>query len=245
MKKKMVLLLCSAMMAVSLIGCGQSADATVKEQNRTEYSSEIENAKKETEKQETESEETKEAFRTIFPLATDIDMNQLENCIVAVSFEDGDVYVDDTGALQIHVKVYTYDMYDMVDISLLEEGDVLRMNQQEVLVETLERTETGLVFINGGLDNGGYELITTDNGTYFETGYSDKKSYYEVGEVTIRVSPDFVFTDSSDLDKGEVTYYPGDFLTSDAGILYHFIPDNTSILIEDGMVTAMYRVYMP
>lgn len=238
MKKKMVLLLCGMLMTASLIGCGASSDVNSKEENRTEYSSE-------TKKEEIESEETTEGFASILPLPSDIDINHLENCTLAVSFGDGDVYVDDTGALQMHVKVYTYDMYDMVDISLLKEGDVIRMNQQDVRIETLERTETGLVVINGGLDNGGHELITTDSGIYFEIGYSDKKSYYEVGEATIRVSTEFEFTDSSDLDKGEVTYYPGDFLTSDAGIIYYFTPDNTSILIEDGIVTAMYRVYTP
>ena len=53
------------------------------------------------------------------------------------------------------------------------------------------------------------------------------------------------FYDSSDLDRGEVTYYPGDFLTDNAGIVYHFVPDNTSIVIENGMIIEMYRSYMP
>ena len=52
------------------------------------------------------------------------------------------------------------------------------------------------------------------------------------------------FYDSSDLDKGEVMYYPGDFLTDKAGIVYHFVPGNTSIVIEDGKIIEMYRSYM-
>lgn len=58
-------------------------------------------------------------------------------------------------------------------------------------------------------------------------------------------SRDMNFYDSSDLDKGEVIYYPGDFLTDNAGIQYHFVPNNTSIVIEDGMIIEMYRSYIP
>lgn len=239
MKKKVIMWMSGVMLAISFIGCGSSTDADIKEEN-TEYLSQTESID-----EETENTEITEDTKTIVPLPSDVDVNKLENCTIAVSLEEGDVYVDDTGALQMHVKVYSYDKYDMVDISLLEEGDKIMMNQEEVQIESLERTESGLVLINGGLDENGHELMTRDDGVYFESGYSDKKSYYEVGEATIRVSADFEFIDSSDLEKGEVTYYPGDFLTLDAGILYYFTPDNTSILIEDGIVTAMYRVYTP
>ena len=56
---------------------------------------------------------------------------------------------------------------------------------------------------------------------------------------------DFEFVDSSDLDQGEVNYYPGDFLTDAAGIVYYFNPNNTSIVVEDGQVILMNRVYTP
>ena len=71
------------------------------------------------------------------------------------------------------------------------------------------------------------------------------KSYYEVGKATIRVSADMNFYDYSDLDKGEVIYYPGDFLTDKAGIVYYFVPNNTSIVIEDGKIIKMERRYTP
>lgn len=71
------------------------------------------------------------------------------------------------------------------------------------------------------------------------------KSYYPIGEASIKVSADFEFIDSSDLDRGETIYYPGDFLTDDAGIFYHFTPNNTSIVVEDGKIIQMTRVYTP
>lgn len=181
----------------------------------------------------------------ISPLPVTIDMNNLANCTLAVSFEKGDAYVDDTGVMQLKVTVYTYDLYDMIDIAMLKEGDTMVLRGQEVPVTSLTRTDYGSVEINGGLDVGGYELRTDNNTVFYETGYSDVKSYYALGEATLRVSADFIFTDASDLDKGEITYYPGDFLTDDAGIDYHFTPHNSSIVIKDGQVISMKRVYTP
>ena len=143
------------------------------------------------------------------------------------------------------VTVYTYDLYDMVDISNLKEGDIIVIQENEVLVESLETLESGLIFINGGMENGGYDFWHNDSGVYFEHGYNDMKSYYAIGDATIRVSTEFEFTDSSDLEKGEVTFYPGDFLIKDAGIVYNFTPDNTSIVVEEGKIIRMTRIYTP
>ena len=181
----------------------------------------------------------------ISPLPTTLDMNALDNCTLAVSFEKGDAYVDDTGAMQLDVTVYTYDLYDMVDIANLKVGDTIVIQGKDVMVESLETLESGLLFINGGMDNGGYDLWHNDSGVYFEHGYNDAKSYYSIGEATIRVSADFEFVDGSDLDKGEVTYYPGDFLIEEPGFIYRFTPNNTSIVVEDGIVTHMTRIYTP
>ena len=189
---------------------------------------------------------TPEPEKTVIsPLPVTIDTNRLENCTLAVSFDKGDAYVDDTGVMQLKVTVYTYDLYDMVDISLLKEGDIILLRGQEILVTSVHRTEYGSVQINGGLDMGGYELCTADTTVFFETGYSDLKSYYELGEVTLPVSTEFIFTDASDLDREEIIYYPGDFLTEEAGINYYFTPHNTSIVIQNGQVISMKRIYTP
>lgn len=177
----------------------------------------------------------------IVPLPETIDMEALDNCTLAVSFEEGDAYVDDEGAMQLDVTVYTYDLYDMVDIANLKEGDIIVIQGTEVQVESLETLDSGLIFINGGMENGGYDLWNDESGVYFEHGYDDAKAYYALGEATLRVSENFRFTDFSDSDKGEVIYYPGDFLT-DAGITYDFTPNNTSIVVEGGRVIFMTRI---
>lgn len=189
-------------------------------------------------------EDSGETNNVVVPLPNTVNMDELDNCTVAVSLEKGDAYVDDTGAMQMDVTVYTYDLYDMVDIDSLKEGDTIVIRGNKVTVESLEKNDRGLL-INGGLDNNGYEFKTDDTTVWYECGYNDAKSYYELGKTTIRVSTDMNFYDSSDLDKGEVIYYPGDFLTDNAGIQYHFVPNNTSIVIEDGMIIEMYRSYIP
>lgn len=248
MKKLLVLF----MVCCLFTACGKKEEVNV---NVTEQTKETEEVKEETAEEVTEGEAVEETIEevaetvtegaVISPLPTTIDMNALNDCTLAVSFEEGDAYVDDTGAMQLEVTVYTYDLYDMVDIANLKVGDTMMIQGNEVLVESLETLESGLVFINGGMENGGYDLWHNESGVYFEHGFNDAKSYYSIGEAKIKVSPDFEFSDSSDPEKGEVIYYPGDFLIDDAGIIYQFTPNNTSIVIEDGEVIAMTRIYTP
>ncbi len=239
-------------LALLLAGCGEVkpepevTEEQVIEQTEENTAVQEENMTTQEESTTTQEENTEpQEGKTISPLPVTIDMNQLDNCTVAVSFEEGDAYVDDTGIMRLDATVYTYDLYDMVDISLLEEGDTIVIRNQEVEVTTLERTEHGLVIINGGEENGGYDLFTDDSGVYYEMGFNDTKAYYPLGEATIRVSVDFNFYDNSDIEAGEKMFYPRDFLIDDAGIRYDFNANNTTIVIEDGQIIAMNRIYTP
>lgn len=182
---------------------------------------------------------------TVSPLPVSIDMAHLDNCTIAVSMEEGGAYVDDEGLMQMDVTVYAYDLYDLVDISRLKAGDTMILRQEPVLIETIEESSYGSILINGGLDLGGYELVTGEDTVYYETGYSDVKSWYALGNATIRVSPDFVYTDRSDLDQDPILYYPGDFLIPDTGIDYDFTPHNCTITIQDGLAISMEKIYTP
>ena len=179
----------------------------------------------------------------IHPLP-DTAMDNLNDATLSISLEEGNAYVDDTGKMQMDVKIYTYDKYDMVDISMLKVGDVLVTHDGEVEITDLSRKESGTILINGGLDENGIELITDETGVFYESGFSDTKNWYQIGEVTIRVSVDFLYHDTSDPDRGEVLYYPGDFLIG-AVTDFHFTPYNTTIRVENGQIMEMYRVYTP
>lgn len=186
---------------------------------------------------------TEDTASTVYPLP-DSTMDTLDNATFAISLEEGDAYVDDTGIMRMDVKVYTYDLFDMVDIAGLKSGDTIVTHTGEVKVSSVERNDYGTVLINGGLDEGGIDLFTDDGGVYYESGYSDTKSWYEVGEVTLRVSADLEFRDNMDLDKGEQIYYAGSFLVGEVTD-YHFTPHNTTVRTENGQIVAMERIYTP
>ena len=180
----------------------------------------------------------------VTPLPVAIDITELEDCTVAISLEKGDFYTDKTGAVMMDVTVFVYDLYDMVDVALIKEGDTILRGQEEVLVSSVEHDESGLVLINGGHAKGGFELYTEENTVYYERSDSDGKSYYELGKVSLPVSPDFVYNDASDLDKDAVTFRAEDFLKDAVDIDYQFNANNTTIQIENGYVTAMTKVHI-
>ena len=184
-----------------------------------------------------------ETGATVSPLP-DTTMENLTDAILSVSLEEGGAYVDDTGKMQMDVKVYTYDKYDMVDISELKEGDTIVTHSGEVEVTSIERTEGGLICINGGQEEGGFDLFTDESGIYYEIGFDDAKNWYEIGEATIRVSADFVGYDNADPEQGEIIIYPGDFLV-DAVTDYNFTPYNTTIRAVGGEIVEMNRRYTP
>ena len=184
-----------------------------------------------------------EAARVVSPLP-DATMENLTDAILSISLEEGGAYVDDTGAMQMDLKIYTYDRYDMVDIAALEVGDFIVRYSGVVDVTSVERTETGMVLINGGLENDGFDLVTDESGTYFEVGYNDHKNWYEIGEATIRVSADLTFTDKSDLEQGEMIFFAGSFLVGEV-TNYDFTPYNTTVRVENGQIIEMERRFIP
>lgn len=181
--------------------------------------------------------------QTVAPLP-DNTMDQLNDGIFSVSLEAGDAYVDDTGKMQMDLLIYTYDRYDAVEIANLKAGDRISGHAGEIAVTSVEQTQTGTVLINGGLDQGGMDLVSEGGGVYHETGMNDAKSWYQVGEATIRVSTEFEGTDNADPELGEVILYPGSFLTDEV-TNYDFTPYNTTIRVEDGQIVELNRHYIP
>lgn len=192
---------------------------------------------------ETTAAEQVEESKILAPLP-DTTMENLIDAILAVSLEEGGAYVDDTGVMQMDLKIYSYDKYDMVDVAGLKVGDVIFGHSGAVTITSIEQNGTGSIAINGGLNGDGFDLVTEEDGIYYERGYNDSKNWYEVGTATIRVSVDFEGVDSADLEKGEVTIYPGDFLVG-AVTNYDFTPNNTTVRVENGQIVEMNRVYIP
>lgn len=171
-------------------------------------------------------------------------MENLSDAILSVSFVEGDAYVDDTGKMQMDLKIYTYDKYDMIDMANVKVGDTIIRHAGAVEVISVEHGKAGRILINGGLDSDGFDFATDDDGVFYEIGYNDAKNWYQIGEATIRVSADFQGADNADVELGEVILYPGDFLIG-AVTNYDFTPQNTTIRIENGQIVELNRRYIP
>ena len=185
----------------------------------------------------------KETVRKILPLP-DTTMENLTDAILAVSLEAGGAYVDENGNMQMAVTVYTYDQYDMVDISMLHVGDTIVRHSGEVEVTSKEQNEAGTIHINGGLDNDGFNLVTDDSGIFYEMGYGDSKNWYAIGNVTLPLSADFTGVDNADLDYRDLALTADSFLTGEV-TNYDFTPYNTTIRVENGQVVELERRYTP
>lgn len=231
MKSKLIVICALAMVVLTLVGCASSGAGTPGSEKNTGASS--------------ENGAGAATGATISPLPIDVDMNDLTNCTLDVSFGKGDAYADDTGKMQLTVTVYAYDTYDMVDIATLKVGDTIVLRGESIAVTELTEDETGTLLINGGMDNGGYSLIAGDDSVYFAVDCDDVKLYYTLGEVTLPVSENFKFEDSYDKENPSQLHDSGDFLTDDAGIIYDFVPGNTTITVENGYVVTMTRCYIP
>lgn len=234
MMKKLVLLV--AVICLMLTGCGKSGADTKAPENADPVGSE-------TTQSASGNAEQSAAAGVVSPLP-DTTMENLTDAILSVSLEEGDAYVDDTGIMRMDVKIYTYDKYDMVDIANLKEGDTIVTHAGEVEVTSMERTASGLIFINGGLEEGGFDLFTDESGIFYESGFNDAKNWYEVGEETLRVSEAFEGRDQSNPELGEVLFYPGSFLIGEI-TEYNFTPYNTTIRVEGGQIVEMTRMYTP
>ena len=234
--KKLILL--TVVLCLLLVGCGKSFPEATTEREQ------LDSTKAETELVDSASGEQDVALAvTVYPLP-DTTMENLTDATLSISLDEGDAYVDDTGKMQMKVKIYTYDLYDAKDITQLKVGDIIVRHADEVTVTSVERGESGFLCINGGLEGGGFDLAAGGGGIFYEIGFNDVKNWYELGEATIRVSVDFIGYDRADPERGEVVIYPGDFLV-DAVTDYNFTPYNTTIRIEAGQIVEMTRVFVP
>ena len=105
MKKKMSVFCAVMSLVLVMAGCAKNEEVTEDVQNQEEV----------TEKSNQES-------GVIMPLPSTVDVNDLSDCMVSVSFDKEDIVADEDDNVELKVKVWTYDLYDMVDISMLSKG---------------------------------------------------------------------------------------------------------------------------
>ena len=179
----------------------------------------------------------------IEPLAAAVSMDNLNDCSVAASFSNSDIYEDADGALVIHMTVYDYESFDAAAVSAMQAGDVLVIDGQEVTVSSVNKTDNR-IDINGGVDGGGVSLMTDGDGTYYETLGSSADvvyNYQAVGDVTLPVAQEFVYDDQ----RNQKTYYPGDMLTMADSVDFSCSARDGKVQISGGKIVGVTRIYTP
>ena len=180
--------------------------------------------------------------RRVEPLADTLDVSALAegDQQFTAGFRGSDIR-EDGGQLVIDLTVCTYDLYDAVDISMLAAGDTLVVKGEDIPV-TAVAEENGGVTVNGGLENGGVDLISAGGGAYRLQLEDDARDLYEVGTITLPVGQDCVLTDDSDPEAPGRTLYAGDLLGLGDEV---FSPQATTVETVGGTVTAIHRDYTP
>ncbi|MCD7882838.1 MAG: hypothetical protein LUI87_03890 [Lachnospiraceae bacterium] len=161
----------------------------------------------------------------------------------AAEFSASDFYTEEDGTYMLRVSVYEREYFDMVAVSLLEEGDTIILNGEPVIIKTLECIEDGSVIINGGLESsGGHVLQTVENTVYYEVDESGAWNYLLNGEADLRLDENFVvkYADSS---NPQAEYGAEDFFDEQAADLseLYFDYEHTTVMVENGLVTEIIR----
>ena len=75
----------------------------------------------------------------------------------------------------------------------------------------------------------------------------DLHTYFKWGETTLPLSEDVTFTDGWDIEKDPVTVTGAEAVAEaiTGAEMDAFIPENTTVRVEDGRIVEIVRVYMP
>lgn len=239
MKKKVIgMILCTAML---LTACGSdtSSAPAVATVEGTPITTEAVSSEVVAETSVVSTDGTKVA-----PLATTIDTSALADGTYAVSFIATDA-TSGNGAVQLNVTIYDYEHFSADAVENLKAGDTLVIDGNSVTVDTVEHNGDITICVNGGLEQGGYDLSKDEDGNYFESLMDIGRNYTALGQVTLPLSQDFVFTDNSDLENQDVQYSAEELIKLLNDDTQYFNALNTSVTVKNGEITAMQRIYMP
>lgn len=154
---------------------------------------------------------------------------------------------------QMTMTVYAYDSYRTEDIDGLEAGEAIRIHPdgaveaQDLTVESIERNEeTGIVSINGGIEQGGVDLWRS-NDVYRTVTYDDYPVYYMVGELVLPMDENITLSDSSSgVDAASVETNGTNGVASAVGAdLDSWTEYNTTVSTTDGKVSNILRIWVP
>ena len=188
------------------------------------------------------------AQNTVEPIVVDETVDELKTGTSSYKVHAGITNVSDDS---VTLQVYGYDSYEPDDLASLKAGDIIRAHNEQtdeledVTIDSIEQDEYGGYVINGGLEEGGIDLIQ-DRGVFRTMSADDYPVYYLMGEVTLPLAEDVTLEDSSAdpqasaLESTGVADVARDIADSDNWTVY-----NTTAFVQDGHVFDIQRVWVP
>lgn len=186
-----------------------------------------------------------DVHRRIAPLPPGIDVDNLQECTVPAAFSPDDF---DWMSGTLKMTVYNEDLYNVVEISMMQVGDTLIYRQEPIVIVSLVENENGLLEVNGGLEEGGCWLVGNEVGTYRSMEWDDHSSYTNLGKAEVALAENILI-----IDCGEFPEDPSDTIRSDQKLYMEKMKDsrpdffqlNTRVTIENGLITEINRRWIP
>ncbi len=180
----------------------------------------------------------------IVPQSMGYDSSSPADCTVRASFNIKDFDLENN---TLTFTAYEEEIYDAAEISLMQIGDTLKIDGNEIIVESIQDKDGDLI-INGGFEEGGAELTPAEGGTYKAHYFDDYATYAELGKSTLPFNDELMITDSykdasapveatlENLDK---------YLKGLTGASDSFNYTATTIEIAGGKVKSITRIWTP
>jgi len=228
MKKRLILVIALCLTALTACSTNPTSSAQSAQPNQST--------------QTAQSAEPAAEAKIIKPMSTGnfdpknpIDMN------TAVSFTAANVHKDGD-KITLDVTIYEEELFDAVEVTQLKAGDTITAGGKEVKVTKVEELKTGGYAINGGYEQGGVTLFPGDGGTYYQVKENDAKTYVKVGTATLPLSDKFELVDNAENANKKLTAQDMTTLKEDS---IGFNENNTTVTVENGVITNITRAYMP
>lgn len=180
----------------------------------------------------------------IKPMPFVYDLANPTDATLAASFNISELNTE-TGELTF--KAYSKDLYDAVQISMMQQGDILIYENREIVVDNIE-DRSGDLYVNGGLEDGGCVLVGYEGGTYVARGLDDMATYTEIGTLTLTVSESTRISDSYKNPNSPVEVsYEGinDYISDLDGPESEFNYYSATVEVSGGKIVKITREWTP
>lgn len=175
-----------------------------------------------------------------------VDIDNIDNGIYHAYIDKSGINETD-GQTTIWTEILTEETFDIVDINRMAEGDVIYIKGQLFYIDSIEKTPSGIININGGIENLGTALMAEDESNCFVyVGMDMEKSYTSHGMTTLTVGDNIKLTDRSNPDE-EKEYTGSDAVDALKELVseYPLNWNNCTVMVENGEIIEINRLFTP